>query len=513
MLSGKPSTRREVISGTLRHEGARRSRALRAVPPDVHLVPRRGNAGRAPVSRFEVDVTGRYRTQVAGHQPTIASTRRARQWSGETSAKPRPLRARRPKLKPSQPYVGGGIDCQILTSAPAAWSEPARPSARRCSAQAAHRLVSVSSLASGSTERAHRRHFQVITATTLRRIQRPRPDRSEVTRRRRRSSPTRCIAPPARRAAWCRTRRGAAGARGGPAAAGCGGGIADRLELPEPDDRVTPDRACGKVEGYFKLPRGGTLSAHAQRTAPDSRTERRGIGPGRSGEEARAGTRSGAGRPATVIGLDPITPPKGIGLFAGGAQSYGKGLHVERGPARGHPVQTFVQCELALGEPVMRTGRDRQAAVGIPDGGGRQQRLSDIAVAARPRQPRRRQRGTYRAGGTTPPSPTGGDPRPAPWPPLRPREHAAARAARKFALSKAQVRLAQAAMAHRDTSVSELCRELGIRPVTLIQVRRTAGTVAREGREGPPPPEPECSNLDAGVQQPRRRRSTCLTLT
>ena len=41
MLSGKPSTRREVISGTLRHEGARRSRALRAVPPDVHLIPRR----------------------------------------------------------------------------------------------------------------------------------------------------------------------------------------------------------------------------------------------------------------------------------------------------------------------------------------------------------------------------------------------------------------------------------------------------------------------------------------
>ena len=38
---------------------------------------------------------------------------------------------------------------------------------------------------------------------------------------------------------------------------------------------------------------------------------------------------------------------------------------------------------------------------------------------------------------------------------------------RKFTLSKAQVRLAQAAMAHRDTSVFELCRELGIRPVTL----------------------------------------------
>src|SRR3546814_19665964 len=32
----------------------------------------------------------------------------------------------------------------------------------------------------------------------------------------------------------------------------------------------------------------------------------------------------------------------------------------------------------------------------------------------------------------------------------------------KFALSKAQVRLAQAAMAQRDTSVSDLCKELGI---------------------------------------------------
>ena len=32
---------------------------------------------------------------------------------------------------------------------------------------------------------------------------------------------------------------------------------------------------------------------------------------------------------------------------------------------------------------------------------------------------------------------------------------------RKFALTKAQVRMAQAAMASRDTSVSELCKELG----------------------------------------------------
>lgn len=40
---------------------------------------------------------------------------------------------------------------------------------------------------------------------------------------------------------------------------------------------------------------------------------------------------------------------------------------------------------------------------------------------------------------------------------------------RKFALSKAQVRMAQAAMANRDTSVSTLCKELGVRPVTLYR--------------------------------------------
>ena len=40
---------------------------------------------------------------------------------------------------------------------------------------------------------------------------------------------------------------------------------------------------------------------------------------------------------------------------------------------------------------------------------------------------------------------------------------------RKFALTKAQVRMAQAAMANRDTSVSELCKELGVKPVTLYR--------------------------------------------
>ena len=55
---------------------------------------------------------------------------------------------------------------------------------------------------------------------------------------------------------------------------------------------------------------------------------------------------------------------------------------------------------------------------------------------------------------------------------------------RTFALSKAQVRLAQAAMAHRDTSVSALCRELGITPRDALPVRRAAGPVARARREG-----------------------------
>ena len=43
------------------------------------------------------------------------------------------------------------------------------------------------------------------------------------------------------------------------------------------------------------------------------------------------------------------------------------------------------------------------------------------------------------------------------------------RGGRGFALTKAQVRLAQAAMANRDTSVAQLCAELGVRPVTLYR--------------------------------------------
>ena len=53
---------------------------------------------------------------------------------------------------------------------------------------------------------------------------------------------------------------------------------------------------------------------------------------------------------------------------------------------------------------------------------------------------------------------------------------------RKFALSKAQVRLAQAAMLNRDTSVAELCRELGIGRVTLYRYIDPAGGLRENGR-------------------------------
>lgn len=53
---------------------------------------------------------------------------------------------------------------------------------------------------------------------------------------------------------------------------------------------------------------------------------------------------------------------------------------------------------------------------------------------------------------------------------------------RKFALAKAQVRLVQAAMANRDTSVSELGKELGIRPVTLYRYVDPNGNLRDYGK-------------------------------
>ena len=54
---------------------------------------------------------------------------------------------------------------------------------------------------------------------------------------------------------------------------------------------------------------------------------------------------------------------------------------------------------------------------------------------------------------------------------------------RTCALSKAQVRLAQAAMVHRDTSVSALCRELGIKPVTLYRYVGPQGQLRQQGQK------------------------------
>ncbi len=54
---------------------------------------------------------------------------------------------------------------------------------------------------------------------------------------------------------------------------------------------------------------------------------------------------------------------------------------------------------------------------------------------------------------------------------------------RKFALTKAQVRLAQAAMKSRDTSVTDLAAELGIKPVTLYRYVGPNGDLRENGRQ------------------------------
>lgn len=53
---------------------------------------------------------------------------------------------------------------------------------------------------------------------------------------------------------------------------------------------------------------------------------------------------------------------------------------------------------------------------------------------------------------------------------------------RKFALTKSQVRMAQAAMANRDTSASELCSELGVKPVTLYRYVDPKGNLREYGK-------------------------------
>jgi len=54
---------------------------------------------------------------------------------------------------------------------------------------------------------------------------------------------------------------------------------------------------------------------------------------------------------------------------------------------------------------------------------------------------------------------------------------------RKFQLTKAQVRMAQAAMANRDTSVFELCKELGIKRGTLYRYVSPTGELRDRGQK------------------------------
>ena len=53
---------------------------------------------------------------------------------------------------------------------------------------------------------------------------------------------------------------------------------------------------------------------------------------------------------------------------------------------------------------------------------------------------------------------------------------------RKFALTKAQVRLAQAAMGKKETRVREVCEELGVTRVTLYRYVGPDGTLRDHGR-------------------------------
>ena len=52
----------------------------------------------------------------------------------------------------------------------------------------------------------------------------------------------------------------------------------------------------------------------------------------------------------------------------------------------------------------------------------------------------------------------------------------------EFALTKAQVRVAQAAMASRDTLVSGLSKELGIRPATFYRYVDPNGNLREYGK-------------------------------
>jgi DNA invertase Pin-like site-specific DNA recombinase len=54
---------------------------------------------------------------------------------------------------------------------------------------------------------------------------------------------------------------------------------------------------------------------------------------------------------------------------------------------------------------------------------------------------------------------------------------------RKFQLTKAQIRLAQAAMSNRDTSVSELCKDIGVTRATLYRYVGPTGELREFGKK------------------------------
>ena len=53
---------------------------------------------------------------------------------------------------------------------------------------------------------------------------------------------------------------------------------------------------------------------------------------------------------------------------------------------------------------------------------------------------------------------------------------------RKFQLTKAQVRLAQAAMGQKETNIGELCAELGVTAPTLYRYVAPDGTLREHGK-------------------------------
>ena len=74
---------------------------------------------------------------------------------------------------------------------------------------------------------------------------------------------------------------------------------------------------------------------------------------------------------------------------------------------------------------------------------------------------------------------------------------------RKLALTKAKVRLAQAVMSNRDTSVAELCRELRIKRVTLYRY------VGPDGDSPSPGIDPNCViDLPCVTGDPRETRGS-----